>query len=184
MNWLNLDLKKVSGLIAGIMIGLMLLGGRGTLWASQAYAAAPILQTEEGIRLEYFLQRQQLWLAGQQNRLDQARHYVTITRPFLAELKAQGKDTSTLEAALTNFSSQIQAAQASHDAAKQILEAKAGFDANGQVTDPQQARETLRTARQPMLEAQLTMKQAVLDLRQVIRDFRQANRENKPGETE
>jgi prefoldin subunit 5 len=184
MKQFNLGMRKILGITAGIAIGVMLMVGMGAVPATPAYAAAPTLQAEEGLRLEYILQRQQLWLTGQQNRLDQARQYVTITQPFLAELKAQGKDTSTLETALTNFSTQIQAAQVSHDAAKQILEAKAGFDANGQVTDPQQARETLRTARQSMMEAQLTMKQAVMDLRQIIREFRQANRENKPGETE
>ncbi len=181
MKQLNSGLKKLWGLIGGLAIGVMLTAGTLALPASPAYAAAPTPQAERGLYLEYLLQRQQLWLTGQQNHLDQAREFVAITQPFIDELKAKGKDTSALETALANLNSQIQAAQVSHDTAKQILETKAGFDANGKVTDPEQARETLQSARQSMLEAHQTLKQAIQDFRQVAREFRQANKPDKQG---
>jgi hypothetical protein len=94
------------------------------------------------------------------------------------ELKAQGRDTSALEAALASYRDEIAAAQASHSTAADILSAHAGFDADGHVTDPEQARHTVLDARQALQDARLTLRKAVLDLRIAIRDYRQANRPN------
>lgn len=178
MKQLNIGMKTLLGLIGGLAIWAMVMMGGGAMPAPVAYAATPQPQ-KDYIRLEYALKMEQLRLTGQQNHLDQAREGAALAKSFIDELKARGKDTSTIEAALNDFNTQIDAAQAAHDEAKQILDAKAGFDANGKVTDPEQARETLQSARKAMEEAGQILQQALKEFRQAMREFRQANRPTK-----
>lgn len=178
LNWVQ---KVVLGGFAAVAVWLMLLMGGGSGPTPAAYAAAPVPQEKAKIYLEFMLQRQLLMLTGQQQRLDLARQGITITQSFLDQLKNTGEDVSALQTALNTFSTQIAAAQAAHDTAKQILDAKAGFDANGKVTDPVQARETLKSVGQAMQEAHKIIQQAAQEFRQAMREFRQAHKQNKPG---
>ncbi|MFN8453620.1 MAG: hypothetical protein U0401_02935 [Anaerolineae bacterium] len=174
--------KAVLGSLAAVAMWLMLLIGGGS--ASAVYAAAPLPQEKVNIYLEFMLQRQQLMLTGQQQHLDLARQGITVTQSFLDQLKATGEDVSALQTALDTFTAKVAEAQTAHDTAKQILDAKAGFDANGKVTDLAQARETLKSARQAMQEAHEIIQQAAKEFRQAMRDFRQAHKPNKPGNQE
>lgn len=178
MKQLNTGIKTLLGLIGGLAIWAMVMLGGGAMPAPIAYAATPQPQNNH-FWLEYGLKQEQLWLTGQQDRLDLTRQYTANVQSLLNELSAQGKDTSKIQAALNTFNSQLEAAQSAHDQAKQILDAKAGFDANGKVTDPEQALETLQSARKSLEEARQILQQAAQDFRQAIQEFRQANRPNK-----
>lgn len=179
LNWVK---KVLLGTVAALAVWMMVLMGTWSGQTSTVYAATPAPQEKSKIYLEFMLQRQQLWLTGQQQRLDLARQSITITQSFLDQLKNTGEDVSALEAALNTFTTQIAAAQTSHDTAKQILEAKAGFDVNGKVTDMSQARETLKSAHQAMQDAHQILQQAIKDFRQAVREFRQAHRQNKQSD--
>ena len=178
MKQLNTGMKTLLGLIGGLAIWAMVMFGGGSMPASVAYAATPEPQ-KDYIRLEYALKAEQLRLKGQQNHLDQAREGAALAQSFIDELKARDEDTSQIEAALNSFNTQIEASQTAHDTAKQILDAKAGFDVNGKVTDPGQARETLQSGRQALEEAGRILQQAVKEFHQAMREFRQANRPTK-----
>lgn len=179
MKQLSIGTKTLLGIIGGLVIWVMVIvGGGGSIPASVAYAATPQPQNNH-LRLEYALKREQLRLTGQQDRLDLARQRAADVQSWIDELSGQGKDTSKIQTALNTFKTQLEAAQTAHDEAKQILDAKAGFDANGKVTDPDQARETLQSARKAMEEARQILQQAAKDFRQAMREFRQANRSNK-----
>lgn len=127
-------------------------------------------------RLERLLQRELDWLEGQTNHLARAGEAVARTQEFIDKAKAEGKDTSGLEAALEAFRAGLAEAQAAHDQAQAGLEARAGFDAAGKVTDPQAARQTVAEAGQALRRAHFTLRQAEIDLRQAVREFRRANR--------
>ncbi len=175
MKQLSTGMKTFLGLIGGLTLWAMVLVGGGAMPTSIAYAATPQPQRDY-IGLEYALKREQLRLTGQQDRLDLARQGTDDVQSLIDELNGQGKDTAKIQAALDTFKTQIEAAQAAHDEASQILDAKAGFDVNGKVTDAEQARETLQSARQALEEARKILQQASQDFRQAMREFRQDNR--------
>lgn len=178
MKQLSTGMKTLLALIGGLTIWAMVMMGGGSIPTSIAYAATPQPQKEH-INLEYALKQEQLRLTGQQERLGLARQHAANAQSLIDQLSAQGKDTAKIQAALDTFKTQIEAAQTAHDKAKQILDAKAGFDANGKVTDAKQARETLQSARQAMEEARKILQQADQNFRQAMKEFRQNNRPKK-----
>ncbi len=122
------------------------------------------------------LAREQKQLSAEQKRLDQANKTATNTQSFIDKQKSNGKDTSKVEAALGDFKTAITSAQGSFDSAKSTLDARAGFDGNGQVTDAAQARGTLQTVAKAFQQMNQTLGQAGRVLRQAIKDFRAANK--------
>ncbi len=130
-------------------------------------------------RLAQAYTRTQSWLKEQTDNLGKANDAAVKAQTQIDTLKAKGKHTSTLEAALAAFKTQVVAAQTDHDKAVGILSTHAGFDAQGKVTDRTQARQTLTSARQSLEDAHLTLRQALLDLHVAIRDWRKANAPKK-----
>ncbi|MCL5959687.1 MAG: hypothetical protein M1358_10315, partial [Chloroflexi bacterium] len=100
---------------------------------------------------------------------------------YIDNQKAKGKDTSSLETALANFKAAVATAQSDYDTAKSTLDARAGFDANGEVTDIAQARSTVQTAGKAERQFHQTMRKATVDLRKALRQYRQANRPEAEG---
>ncbi len=122
------------------------------------------------------LARLQKELGGEQKRLDQANKTAINIQSLIDKQKANGKDTSKVEAALGSFKTAITSAQGSLDSARTTLEAKAGFDSNGKVTDPTQARDTMNAVAKAFRQLNQTLRQAGKDLQQAIKDFRAANK--------
>ncbi len=123
---------------------------------------------DPGQRLAKAFELMQTRLTKQQERLDWAGRLAGRAQSWLDQGKAEKYDTAALETALAAFKSALASAQASHDRAQSILDAGAGFDEKGKVTDAAQARTTLQTAGQAMREAGRTMGQALVDLREVL----------------
>ncbi len=126
------------------------------------------------------LAQEQKWLSQQQTHLDKANGVVAKVQTYIANQKAQGQDTSSLEAALATYQQQLAAAQASHTTAANVLAAHAGFDNSGKVTNPALARQTLTDAQQALSDAHITLMQAGADLRKALNDYRQTH---KPAPT-
>jgi hypothetical protein len=114
-------------------------------------------------------------LGVQQTHLNEANTLAAAVQSQIDKLNTAGRDTSSLATALSTFQSQIATAQSAYDAAGSILDAHAGFDANGHVTDPVLARQTATDAHQSLLNAHNVLKQAVEDLHQFIVGFRKAH---------
>lgn len=125
--------------------------------------------------LEKAYQRELKGLEVQQTHLNWANKSATELQTWIDKLNRQGIDTSDLTNALRLFQGQVVIAQSAHDTASGLLSLHAGFDANGNVTDTGQARQTVMAARQSLLEAHTVLKQAVDDLHQSIREFREAH---------
>jgi DNA repair ATPase RecN len=89
-------------------------------------------------------------------------------------MKAAGKDTSTLEAALAQFQKNIGLAKQKHETAAALLKAHAGFNANGQVTDRPAARETLKDTHAALSEARKLIAEALKAVKEAVKEFRQA----------
>ena len=126
-------------------------------------------------RLEKLLRREQNVLEREQKRLRRAGEIATKVQSYIDNQKAKGKNTSKLEAALADFKAAVASAQEDYNTAKRILDAKAGFDGNGKVVDPAQAKETVRTAGKAEQQFHRTMRKAVHQLRTAIRQYRHDN---------
>jgi len=78
----------------------------------------------------------------------------------ITRAKAEGKDTAALEQALTTYRTKLYAAHAYWQAAADALKTHAGFSAAGKVTNPDQARATLKTAGAALEQSYLTARSA------------------------
>ncbi len=128
-----------------------------------------------GKALEKFLQREQHVLDSLDHRFEVADKVAAKVQAWIDKQKAAGKDTAGLEAGLAAFNAQVAAAKAYRDQAASLLQSPAGFDANGAVTDPQQARDTVKAIREALRNAHKALVKAVPDLRHAINDYRKAN---------
>ena len=170
MKSLNVLTKSLLG-----MMSVLLLAG---VWVMPAAAAGPEPVERDYSRLAYLLELAVIRAEAQQDRIDTAGEVAGVAEGFIADEQARGFDTSELEAALATLRRQIEAAQALNDSADRVLADKAGFDGDGQVVDPQQARDTLETAHRSMRDAGETLHRAHQDFRQALRDYRQSKRNN------
>jgi hypothetical protein len=132
--------------------------------------------TQDGQRLENLLQREQILLAKQQDRLAMANNVVAKTQEWVDVLKGEGKDVSALQSALADYQSAIAVAAPFLDTAKTTLDARAGFDAAGQVTDRSDALKTIVDAGKAERQFHLTITPAALTFRAAVLAFRQANK--------
>ena len=135
---------KIVRRVFGAVAALAMLAGFVFAPTSTAFADDGTAAAGEGKGLEKAFQYEQQWLSRQQERLSRAGEFAAKVQAFIDEQKAKGKDTAALEAALVAFNQQVAAAQGEHDNAASILSAHAGFDENGQVTNREAARETVK----------------------------------------
>jgi hypothetical protein len=167
------------GLTALVLVALSFLFSPAT----PAYASDPTPTVKPAkpddaaakARLAKAYEYQQMRLRMETDHLTLANDAAGRTQTMIDNQKAQGKDTTALETALSTFKTQVAAAQAAHDTAAGILDKHLGFDDRGQVTDLAQARQTVKEANRYMQDTRLTLRQAELTLRIAIRAWRQAN---------
>lgn len=125
--------------------------------------------------LEKFYQREVKMLAEQEKQLGKANDLATKAQDYIDEQKAKGKDVTKLEAALAKIKAQVAKAKSAHDQAASILNAHAGFDTNGQVTDPAQARQTVTKAQKSLNEAHKILGNTTQEIIRVLKNHRTAN---------
>jgi predicted nucleic acid-binding Zn-ribbon protein len=92
-----------------------------------------------------------------------------------------GKDVTALQAALDAYESALNAAQPKYAGIESIVTTHAGFDANGKVTDAEQAKATIEQMRTSMQEVKSTMGGTFKALREALQAFREANKPTEPG---
>jgi hypothetical protein len=132
--------------------------------------------TQDGARLENLLKREQILLSNQQERLNLANQIIAKADQWIADLKNRGKDTAGLETALATYKSRVAEAQTYLDTAKGVLDARAGFDADGKVTNRTDALKTVVEAGHLQRQFHLAITQATVDFRAAVLAYRQANK--------
>jgi hypothetical protein len=132
--------------------------------------------TPDPARLEKLYQREQRLLEGQANRLERANEIAGRAEERIAQLKADGKDTTAMEEALATFKDQLVQAQTAHDAAAELLNTHAGFDSTGKVTDAATARETVKQAGQDLRETARILRSSIREVLRALREYRRDNR--------
>jgi ABC-type transporter Mla subunit MlaD len=87
-----------------------------------------------------------------------------------------GKDVSALQAALDAFEAAIQNARPQYNELTGVINTHAGFDAEGKVTDGEQARSTVKEVGAALKEIRSTMGGTGKAFREAVRAFREANK--------
>lgn len=168
-----------------VMSGAAILGvaAAGLFWGSAAPAkAATALEAGPPARdpkfVETMFANMKLRLQIQQNNLSLTDTLVSETQRRIDDLKAEGQDTSALETALAEYKSKVASAQQAYNEAQAIIDAHAGFGANGKVVDAAQAKETVKSAGEAIRDVHRALREAIRTLRHAARG---GHRDLKPG---
>lgn len=89
--------------------------------------------------------------------------------------RENGKDISAVQAALDAFEAALKKAHPIYESTKGIVNSHQGFDANGKVTDPVKAQETVQAMHAKLTDIKDAMKDTGKALHEAIRAFREAN---------
>jgi hypothetical protein len=87
-----------------------------------------------------------------------------------------GKDISALQSALDAFESALTSAKPTYDGMSGLVSAHAGFDADGKVTDTEQAKSTVKEVGAKLKEVKDAMGGTGKALREALKAFREANK--------
>lgn len=126
-------------------------------------------------RLERLWAYQQRIYARISNGFDRADEFTEKVQKLINDAEENGKDISAVQTALDAFEDAIKQAHPIYEGGKGIVNSHQGFDANGKVTDPEKARETVRAMGEKLKEIKAAMNGTGRALREAIRDFREAN---------
>lgn len=89
--------------------------------------------------------------------------------------KENGKDVSAVQTALDAFTAAAKNAKPIYESMNGIVTSHQGFDANGNVTDPAKAKETVQAMREKFQAIRDAMNGTGKALREAIKAFREAN---------
>ena len=108
-------------------------------------------------------------------RMGRTDDFIEKTQQLIDRAEADGRDVSALQAALDAFAAQAGEAKPIYESMNGIVNSHHGFDANGKVTDPEEARETTRAMHEKFEEIRKIMDGTGKALREAIKAFREAN---------
>jgi hypothetical protein len=94
---------------------------------------------------------------------------------LIARAKSNGKDTSALEKALADFNTKIGQIRLTFDQTGKLIKEHKGFDADGKVTDRDQAMKTVEAIHKGNQDVRKSLATAVKDLRAAGEEYRKAN---------
>jgi hypothetical protein len=108
-------------------------------------------------------------------RFDRSDFFVENLQGLIDRAKENGKDVTALQAALDAFKVALAHAKSVYKSGQAIVDAHEGFDANGKVTDPEKAKETVRVMGEKLKEIRTAMDGTGKALKEAIKAFREAN---------
>jgi len=131
-------------------------------------------------RLEKAFKRVQDWYEKQGEFLERADDYIRKAETFIGKAEQRGLDTSALRSLLESFEGSLPAVQKAHERAGEIISTHDGFDANGKVTDPGKAAQTVKDAASALQEGRQAHLGKGKALAEAIKAFWKDNRPPRP----
>jgi hypothetical protein len=166
-----------------VLVSMIAALGLAAFPVVSAYALEPLEPPTPGTPTPISNDRlEQIWAKEQSayNRigmlLDNSDLLVARIQKLIDQAKANGKDVSSVQAALDAFADAIKQARPVYDSAGGIITAHQGFDETGKVTNVQQAIQTVRDLRGLLMEIRQIVSGPAKALREAIQAFRQANK--------
>ena len=108
-------------------------------------------------------------------RLGKAEDFVERAQRLIDRASGNGKDVSAVQSALDAFEQAIKDARPIYESANGIVNSHQGFDAEGNVTDPEKAKDTVQQMGEKLKEIREAMDGTGMALHEAIRAFREAN---------
>jgi ElaB/YqjD/DUF883 family membrane-anchored ribosome-binding protein len=182
-----MNFRKIMtmGILAVLLVGLVALA----FPVGSVFADTPTPQPQKdpqalagriNARLEKAFRELQKMVDNQARHMQRADDFIARAETLIGKAKANGKDTSALEAAVAAFKAKESDFKKLNSAAADILKTHAGFDANGKVVNRDQARQTLQDGREKMSSARELFTNALKKLHEAFKTWRQANPPQKP----
>ncbi|HET9913602.1 MAG TPA: hypothetical protein VFQ13_17025 [Anaerolineales bacterium] len=134
-------------------------------------------------RLEQVWARQLERYERMGQRLEREDEFMARAQKLIDRARENGKDVSAVQAALDAFEAAVQKARPVYESMKGIVNSHQGFDANGKVTDPAKAQETVKSMHAKFQEIKEAMDGTGKALREAIKAFREANPRPNPTST-
>jgi len=108
-------------------------------------------------------------------KLGKTDEFIEKIQKLIDRASANGKDVSALQAALDTFADAWKDAKPIYESMKGIVNSHQGFDDNGKVTDPEKAKETVKSMQEKFREIKAILNGTGQALREAIQAFREAN---------
>lgn len=108
-------------------------------------------------------------------RFEREDEFMEKAQKLIDRARENGKDVSAVQAALDAFEAAVQKARPIYESMNGIVNSHQGFDANGKVTDPAKAQETVQAMRAKFQEIKDAMDGTGKALHEAIKAFREAN---------
>ncbi len=176
MNSIEKWIKKATVIAIVLMVGVVSIPAvEASAGADESTAAVPLSNQVSNDRL------QRVWFKEQRiyNKLgkffDVVDGRILKGQALLDKAKANGKDVAAIQAALDTFSEAVKQTRPIYAGTQGIVSAHAGFDLNGNVTDPTLARQTVRMLKEDFKQIHQILHKPKHDLHQAIQNFRKAN---------
>jgi hypothetical protein len=109
------------------------------------------------------------------DRIGRTDEFIEKVQSLIDRASSKGKDVSAVQSALDAFKDAVKDAKPIYASMNGVVNSHQGFDANGKVTDPEKAKETVRTMHEKLQDIKAAMGETGQALREAIRAFRQAN---------
>jgi len=107
--------------------------------------------------------------------------FIERVQELIDRAEENGKDASAVQAALDAFEAALQDAHPIYESANGLVNSHQGFDANGKVTDPAKARETVDAMHEKFQEIKEAMNGTGKALHEAVKAFREANPRPQPA---
>ena len=108
-------------------------------------------------------------------KMGRTKEFVERAQRLIDRASQNGKDISAIQAALDAFEDAVKDAKPVYESARGIINSHQGFDANGKVTDPEKAKETVKQMGDKLKEIRDAMGGTGKALHDALRAFREAN---------
>ena len=109
------------------------------------------------------------------DKLGKTEDFIGKAQQLIDRAGQHGMDVSSVQAALDAFADAAEDAKPIYESGQTIIDSHAGFDANGKVTDSEQAKETVRAMGETMKAIKEAMNGTGKALRDALHAFRDAN---------
>ncbi len=171
------NFKKATMALVIAILALAAMPVYGVFAAGQADPPDPPAEGIQGnVRLEKIWARELKAYERLGKFFDHSEGLIDKVQGLIDRAAANGKDVSALQAALDTFEEAVKDAHPIYESAKGIINSHQGFDANGNVTDPGKAKQTVRDMADKLKEIKQALGGTGKDLRDAMKAFREANR--------
>ncbi len=108
-------------------------------------------------------------------KLGKTEDFIGKIQKLIDRASEHSKDMSAVQSALDAFADAVDDAKPIYESGQAIIDSHAGFNADGKVADPEQAKETVRAMSEKMKEIKEAMGGTGKALRDAIYAFRESN---------